>query len=74
MSNGEQCERLWSYMRCFSSITREMTASHRQDCLTDGLLYYAQKTLMRIGMPILYNEKSFFRFFQYFVIQSSQSM
>ncbi len=49
LSNGEQCERLWSYLRCFSSMTREMTASHRQDCLTDALLYHSQKAVIKIG-------------------------
>lgn len=48
-SNGEQCERLWSYLRCFSSMTREMTAAHRQDALTDALLYYSRKILMKTG-------------------------
>ena len=55
-SNGEQCERLWSYLRCFSSMTREMTAAHRQDTLTDALLYYARKILMKTGdVHIIYS-------------------
>lgn len=44
LSDGEQCERLWSYLRCFSAITKEMTISHRNDALTAALLYYGQKS------------------------------
>ena len=55
-SNREQSERLWSYLRCFSSMTREMTAAHRQDTLTDALLYYARKILMKTGdVHIIYS-------------------
>ena len=50
LSNGEQCKRLWSYLRQFSSMTREMTASHRQDVLTDALLYYSRKVSMKTGL------------------------
>ncbi|CAB1338445.1 unnamed protein product [Coregonus sp. 'balchen'] len=36
-------ERLWSYLRTFGKITKEMTPSHRVDTLTDALLYYAAR-------------------------------
>eukprot|EP00794_Sanderia_malayensis_P000995 gene995-310_t len=38
LTEGEQCERLWSYLRCFSAITKEMRAANRKDLLTDTLL------------------------------------
>ncbi len=33
-------ERLWSILRRFSRMTKEMRASHRVDVLTSALLYY----------------------------------
>ena len=44
LSDGEQCERLWSYLRCFSAITKEMTKSHRCDVLTSALIHYGKKS------------------------------
>lgn len=36
-------ERLWSYLRRFSRMTKEMRPSHRQDILSDALQYYSNK-------------------------------
>ena len=35
MVDGEVMERLWSYLRLFRKMTKEMTASHREDILSD---------------------------------------
>lgn len=43
LADGEQSERLWSYLRKFGKITKEMTPSHRTDLLTDALLHYSAK-------------------------------
>ena len=48
LSDGEQCERLWSYLRCFSSITKEMTKAHRKDALTTALLHYGKKSVGKL--------------------------
>eukprot|EP00794_Sanderia_malayensis_P006783 gene6783-7548_t len=48
LADGEQCERLWSYLRFFSTITKEMRAADRQDLLTDALLYYGRKTAKKL--------------------------
>eukprot|EP00794_Sanderia_malayensis_P002560 gene2560-2957_t len=48
LTDGEQCERLWSYLRCFSAITKEMIAANRKDLLTDALLYYARKKIKKL--------------------------
>ena len=48
MTDGEQCERLWSYLRCFSSITKEMSAANRKDLLTDALYYYGTKKIEKM--------------------------
>nr|XP_029498283.1 uncharacterized protein LOC115114299 [Oncorhynchus nerka]XP_029498284.1 uncharacterized protein LOC115114299 [Oncorhynchus nerka] len=33
LADREQMERLWSYLRCFGKVTKEMTPSHRIDLL-----------------------------------------
>ncbi|KAJ8381210.1 hypothetical protein SKAU_G00019880 [Synaphobranchus kaupii] len=42
-TDGEGMERLWSYLRTFSRMTKEMTPSHRLDLLTDGFLHYGRR-------------------------------
>ena len=49
MSDGEGMERMWSYLRRFSRMTKEMRPSHRIDVLTDAIVYYAQKSILNIG-------------------------
>ena len=41
LSDGEVMERLWSYLRRFSRMTKEMRPAHRLDVLSHALLYYA---------------------------------
>lgn len=48
MTDGEVMERLWSFLRRFSRMTKEMHPSHRVDVLTSALLYYALKTKNRL--------------------------
>ncbi len=43
LSDGEVMERLWSYLRYFSRMTKEMRPSHRIDVLTHSLIYYGLK-------------------------------
>lgn len=45
-------ERLWSYLRRFSRMTKEMRPSHRIDVLSDAIIYYRQKTVNNIGNVI----------------------
>ena len=42
-------ERMWSFLRRFSRMTKEMRPSHRVDVLTDAIVYYAQKSVSNIG-------------------------
>ena len=49
LTDGEGTERLWSYLRSLSAITKEMTPSHRTDVLTDALLHYRMKKLAGLG-------------------------
>jgi len=49
LSDGECMERLWSYLRRFSRMTKEMNASHRTDVLAHSLLYYSQLKIQKLG-------------------------
>ena len=48
-TDGETVERLWSFLRTFSKITKEMTPSHRVDVLSDALTYYTHRNILKIG-------------------------
>ena len=43
LTDGEATERLWSYLRRLSKMTKEMRPSHRIDVLTACLLHYGAK-------------------------------
>lgn len=53
LTDGEGVERLWSYLRRFARMTKEMRPSHRIDVLCDALLQYARKSANRLCMLIL---------------------
>ena len=48
-TDGEVLERLWSYLRRFSRMTKEMRPSHRIDVLTDALLYYGRQAASNLS-------------------------
>ena len=50
LNNGEGVERLWSYLRKFSSITKEMIVTKRNHLLVDALTVYKAV----LGMLILH--------------------
>ena len=52
LSDSEVLEQLWSYLRRFSSMTKEMRPSHRIDVLSDALHYYGRKSAANISMCI----------------------
>lgn len=52
LSDGEATERLWSYLRRFSAITKEMTASNRINTLTLCLLHYMERSKAKLGMNL----------------------
>ncbi|KAK7471782.1 hypothetical protein BaRGS_00035564, partial [Batillaria attramentaria] len=54
MTDGEGCERLWSYLRSFSSSTKKMNLPNRQDLLTDALFHYAENSLDQLGRRLLH--------------------
>ncbi len=47
LSDGEVMDRMWSILRRFSRMTKEMRPAHRVDILTHALLYY--------GLGVKYN-------------------
>ena len=53
LSDGETCERLWSFMRRFSRMTKEMRPSHRIYVLTDALLHFARLTVVSLSKDIV---------------------
>ena len=47
-------ERLWSYLRRFNRMTKEMRPSHRIDILAHALIYYGMKKKEKLSEYILY--------------------
>ena len=50
LSDGEVLERMWSFLRRFGKMTKEMRPSHRVDVLTHALLHYGHKTKQKLGL------------------------
>lgn len=50
LSDGEVMERLWSFLRRFGRMTKEMRPAHREDVLSHALAYYCHKKVDRIGI------------------------
>ena len=49
-TDGEATERVWSYLRPLSPITKEMTPGHRSDLLTDTLFHFKMRKTAGLGM------------------------
>uniref|UniRef100_A0A1X7UAW0 CxC1-like cysteine cluster associated with KDZ transposases domain-containing protein n=1 Tax=Amphimedon queenslandica TaxID=400682 RepID=A0A1X7UAW0_AMPQE len=49
LSDGEVMERLWSFLRRFCRMTKEMRPSHRINVLTDALLFYSNKRTEKLS-------------------------
>ncbi|XP_066935364.1 uncharacterized protein [Clytia hemisphaerica] len=54
LMDGEHMERLWSYLRSFSKITKEMTPAHRTDLLSDALMHFGAKKMSNIGKHLVF--------------------
>ena len=52
LTDGEGIERLWSYLRGFRRITKEMSIGNRQDLLTEALLHHTEKQIWNLGKII----------------------
>ena len=50
LSDGEAVECLWSYLRRFSAMTKEMRPAHRVDVLSHALLHYSRYACDNIGL------------------------
>ena len=48
LSDGEVMEHMWSYLRCFSQMTKELCPAHRVDILCHALFYYGSKTKQKL--------------------------
>lgn len=49
LTDGEVLERLWSFLRRFGKMTKEMRPNHRVDVLSETLLFYGKKKCASIG-------------------------
>ena len=53
LSDGQQVKRLWSFLRRFSRVTKEMHPSNRVDILSDAILHYGRNCKDRLGNKLL---------------------
>lgn len=60
LTDGEGIERLWSYLRGFSSMTKEMSSGRRTDMLIDALLHYSSRQLLACGNFRIYVSSAYF--------------
>lgn len=61
LTDGEGTERLWSFLRDFSAITKEMSPEKRIDTLTDGLLHYGKGIVKKLGLfNLIFHSSSLF--------------
>lgn len=49
LTDGENLERLWSYLGRFCKMTKEMNPAHRIDTLADALCYYSHQKCGKMG-------------------------
>ncbi|XP_066281363.1 uncharacterized protein [Branchiostoma lanceolatum] len=52
LTDGEGTERLWSALRPFSRMTKEMSPDHRVDKLTDALRHYSRRKVVDIDVSL----------------------
>lgn len=50
LSDGEVMERLWSYLRRFGRMTKEMRPAHRIDILSSALNYWGHRKKLKLRM------------------------
>lgn len=50
-------ERLWSYLRRYGRMTKEMRPSHRTDILVHALVHYGRKTKAKLGNLLVARRK-----------------
>ena len=48
LSDGEVLERMWSFLRRYGKMTKEMRPSHRVGVLTQALLHYGLKSKQKL--------------------------
>lgn len=49
LTDGEQLERFWAFLRLFAKITKEMTPSHRMDMLAMAVSHFIHKKQRSMG-------------------------
>jgi hypothetical protein len=61
LTDGEGVERLWSFLRLFSKMTKEMSKDKRIDVLTDAALHYGEHLFN--GIPLRLQDTFFAKTF-----------
>ena len=51
--DGENLERLWSYLEKFSKITKEMSPENRTDIMAQGLYHYTKKVEAKFNVSLV---------------------
>ena len=49
LTDGENVERLWSYLGRFARMTKEMSSGNRVDVLSDALSHYCKLKQKKLG-------------------------
>ena len=49
LTDGENVERLWSYLGCFARMTKKMSSGNRVDLLTDALSHNCKQKQTKLG-------------------------
>ena len=49
LTDGEGVERMWSFLRPLSTVTKEMTPTHRTELLEDALQHYSRRKVAGLG-------------------------
>jgi hypothetical protein len=53
--DGEGTERLWSFLRPFGKITKEMSLDNRRDLLMVAMDHYCKRLVWKLGLYIIEN-------------------
>ena len=52
LADGENMERLWSYLGSFCRMSKEMSAANRTDLLSDALHHYCTLKESKLGVCV----------------------
>ena len=65
LTDGENVERLWSFLGQFSKMSKEMSSANRTDLLADALSHYCDFKKNKIGKVIMTGQNAYFVMYMY---------